>query len=738
MGVDIRAYRCYRQTFRMKPKTASYKSTMKTILQTEASECSLACLVMIARHFGYECDLTDVRRKFPLSLKGSNLSQLMQHASAMNLMGRPLRLELDEISELKLPCILHWNLNHFVVLKSVKKNYRGRLTYTVLDPAIGQRKISAEKMSESFTGIALELDPSSEFRAIKKSKRVSISELTGKIRGLRSAVVQVIILALALEIFAVATPLFNQFIIDEVVVAGDRELLKVLAVGFILLLITQNAIGLARSWFVMRWSMDISLQWSVRIFSHLLNLPVHYFEKRHLGDVLSRFESIGAIQSTLTGVFIGSLLDGIMAIIAIAMMFLYSQFLSLVVLFAVVIYAGLRWALYRPFREASEERLIMTGKESSHFLESLRAIMPIKLFGKEADRIARWMNLRLNVQNRDVRTQKLGIIFQIGNASIFGLQAIAVFYVGAQLVIDNIFTIGMLFAFTSYSATFTDRVAKLIDMGVGIKMLSLHAERLADIALEPREDDSIADTELHRIVPKIELRNVSFRYGDGEPWILRGVNLVIMPGENVALTGPSGSGKTTLCKILLGILHPTEGDVLVGGIAITQLGLANYRRLVGTVMQEDTLLSGSVAENISFYDHHQDMEHIIACAIHAAVHNEITSMPMGYQTLVGDMGSSLSGGQKQRILLARALYKRPRILSLDEATSHLDIDNEMKVTVALKSLGMTQIMVAHRPDTICTADRVLVLNQGLLVQGEKSRPAVDKYLYTVQDRREEH
>lgn len=689
---------------------------MKTILQTEASECSLACLLMIAKHFGYDSDLVEVRRRFCLSMKGANLAQLMRNASAMHLVGRPLRLEINEISELKLPCILHWNLNHFVVLKSFKQDFSGRMTYVVLDPAVGQRNIAFEEMSKCFTGIALELTPSPEFVEVKKARKISIHELTGKIHGLHGAIFQVIVLAIALEIFALATPLFNQFIIDEVIVAGDRELLKVLAIGFILLLITQNSIALARSWFVMRWSMDINLQWSARVFAHLLRLPVEYFEKRHLGDVLSRFGSINAIQSTLTSVFIGSVLDGVMAIIAFAMMFVYNSLLSLVVLCAVSLYGGLRWAFYRPFREASEERLIMEGKESSHFLESVRAVMPLKLFGREGDRIARWTNLKMNVQNRDVKTEKLGIIFQIGNASIFGMQNLAIFYMGAQLVIDNAFTVGMLFAFTSYSATFTSRIASLIDMYVSIQMLSIHAERLADIVLEPQERDATGDTDVSRVEPKIELRNVSFRYGDGEPWILQQVNLVVSPGESIALTGPSGSGKTTLCKVLLGILKPTVGEVLVGGIPITHLGLANYRRMVGTVMQEDTLLTGSIAENISFYDERQDMGRVIACAVSSAMHDEIAAMPMGYQTLVGDMGSSLSGGQKQRILLARALYKEPKILALDEATSHLDINNETKVNFALKSLGMTRIMVAHRPDTVRTADRVLILNKGHLFE----------------------
>ncbi|MFZ2998873.1 MAG: cysteine peptidase family C39 domain-containing protein, partial [Undibacterium umbellatum] len=263
---------------------------------------------MIASHFGFHTDLVELRRKFSVSLKGATLAQLMRHASALQLNSRPLRLELNEIDQLALPCILHWNLNHFVVLKAVRKDWHGKVTLVLLDPAVGERRVSLEEASSHFTGVALELTPSPSFKPKDEKKQVALRDLTGHIVGLRPAIVKVLALALALEIFAICSPLFNQFVIDEVIVSGDKELLVVMVFGFALLIITQNAIGLARSWFLMRWSMDISLQWSARVFAHLVRLPVSYFEKRHLGDVVSRFGSIGAIQSTLTSMFVESVL----------------------------------------------------------------------------------------------------------------------------------------------------------------------------------------------------------------------------------------------------------------------------------------------------------------------------------------------------------------------------------------------------------------------------------------------
>lgn len=689
---------------------------MKTVLQTETSECGLACLAMVANHFGSFTDLSDLRKRFSISLKGANLSQIMRHAESMNLAARPLRLDLEELGALQLPAILHWDLNHFVVLKKVKKSLRGVVTVTIVDPGVGERHLRLAEVSDHFTGVALELVPTPKFEQIDERKKISIKQLTGPVVGLRRALLQVFSLAIALEIFAIVAPLFNQYVIDEVIVGGDYELLQVLVAGFALLLVTQTAIGLARSWVLMRWSIDVGLQWSVRVFSHLTRLPVSYFEKRHLGDVLSRFGSIGAIQSTLTSLFVESALDGLMAILAFGMMLMYSPKLTLVVLIGVVLYAILRALFYQPLREASQERMILGAKESSNFVETIRAMVPLKLFGREAERRARWQNMKQDVVNRDVKTQKLGIIFKVLNTGIGGAQTLTVFYIGAGLVMSNSLTVGMLMAFTSYAGTFSGRMFALIDMVINFKMLGLHAERLSDIVMEEAEPEVGIETDVSRLKSSITLKDVKFRYADGEPWVLNGVDLHIPAGQSIALVGPSGCGKTTMCKIILGLLAPTEGEIYFDNVPIKQMGLQTYRQMVGTVMQDDVLLAGSILDNISFFDSKADPADAERCARLAAIHDEISAMPMGYQTLVGDMGSSLSGGQKQRVLLARALYKQPRILALDEATSHLDVANEQRVNLALSELALTKIMVAHRPETINSAERVVGLHHGKIVE----------------------
>ncbi len=700
---------------------------MRPILQAQAAECSIACLVMVADHHGLRMDLDDLRRRYATSLKGSNLAALAQQAESLGLQPRALQLELHELADLRRPCILHWGMNHAVVLKSVRRG-----SITILDPAVGERRVPMAEVAQQFTGVALELMPTAAFAPADERKRVELSQLTGRVTGLWRSLGQIFIVALALQAFALAAPLFNQLVVDEVLTSGDQELLVVLALGFALLAVVQTLLGLARSWMLMVLGQSVALQWSGNVFRHLIRLPASFFEARHLGDITSRFGSIGAMQGTLTTAAVSAILDGLMGCAALVMMFLYAPPLAWLTIGAVLLYALVRWLGYRPFRDAAAERLVLAAKESTHFLETLRAVQPLKLFGRETERAVRWQNLLVDVENRDVRTAKMDIAFGTLNTAISTLLSIATFYIGARMVMAGMnpaalggagaavgaMSIGMLFAFTSYQGQFMGRVMALIDYGVALKMLSLHSERLGDIVLtEPERDGAGSDhpmpaNELAHLQPSIELKNVSFRYGEGERWVLKGLNLKIEAGESVAIVGASGCGKSTLLKVLLGLAQPQEGEVLYGGVPMRSLGMANVRRKIGTVTQDDVLLTDSLLDNITFFDLAPNETRAHACAQLAQVHEEIGTMPMGYQTLVGDLGSGLSGGQKQRVLLARALYKLPKVLALDEATSHLDMANERAVTAALARLQLTRIVIAHRPETIAGAKRVVQLHGG--------------------------
>ena len=690
---------------------------LPVILQTEAAECGLACIAMVAAHHGLNSDLPTLRQRFPMSLKGSTMADLVRLAGHLQLNSRALRAEMAHLPDLVLPCILHWDLNHFVVLKEVSRGVA-----VIHDPARGVRRLSLAEVSKHFTGVVLELTPQAEFRPHTERQTVTLRQLLGRVSGLRRSLLQIFALALALEAFLLLAPFFMQWVVDSVLVGLDRDLLVTLGIGFGLLVLIQVATGAIRSWAVLHLSTTLNLQWLANVFAHLMRLPVAWFEKRHTGDVMSRFGAVQKIQQTLTTSFIEAVLDGLLVVVTLAMMLVYSGLLAAIAVGAVAVYAVLRWAFFRPLRDATEESIIFEAKRASHFLESLRGVQSIKLFNRQEDRQARFMNLVVDAMNANIATRRLDLMFSVGHKLVFGLERIAIVWVGALLVMDHRFSVGMLFAFIAYKEQFATRVSALIDKLVEVKMLKLQGERLADIVLTPPEPQAEFLPRSNELPVSLELRGVHFAYAESEPQVLRGLSLQIEPGESVAIVGPSGCGKTTLLKLMLGVHPPQSGEVRVGGVPLARLGMRAWRDMIGTVMQDDQLFAGSITDNISFFDPQADAAWVAECARIAAVAGDIEAMPMGFHTLIGDMGGSISGGQRQRILLARALYKRPKILFLDEATSALDVEREREVNLAIRQLELTRIIVAHRPETIASAGRVIVLHDGKVSQDLRSMP----------------
>ncbi|OLH47772.1 ABC transporter [Xanthomonas oryzae pv. oryzae] len=689
---------------------------MKAIVQAEASECGLASLAMVASAHGMQLDLPELRRRFHLSLKGIRLNQLIEIAQTLGFSTRPLRLEMEHLGQVALPCILHWDLNHFVVLAKV-----GKSKATIFDPAIGERRLSLSEVSQHFTGVALELTPTAEFKQHKAAPSISARQLTGPIRGLWSALSQIALLSMALQIFVILAPFYTQWVVDQVLVSADRDLLVVLGLGFGLALLLQVGIGLLRGWSVVSLSSRLGLQWMGNVFAHLLKLPLDFFEKRHLGDVTSRMSSVQTIQHTLTTSFVEAMIDGVMAMVTLVLMLVYSWKLALVTLLAVALYLGIRAIAYRPMRDRTEQQLVAAAKQQTHLLESLRGMQSLKVAGEESVRRSTYENLLNDTVNQDVKLARMSLGFNTASQLVFGLERIAVIWIGARLALDNVFSVGMLVAYLSYKDQFATRVSGLIDKWIEFRMLRLHGERLADIVLTPPEEHHALPHALPPTEPRIEVEGLSFRYADGEPWVVKDCCFTIAPGESVAIIGGSGCGKTTLVKLLLGLLTPSEGTIRIGGHDLHKLGPRTVRAMIGVVMQDDQLFAGSIADNIGFFDTDFELERIEAAAQLAAVHEDIAAMPMGYHSLIGDMGSSLSGGQRQRIILARALYRQPKLLFLDEATSHLDVTRERLVNEAVRHLQLTKVIVAHRPETIASADRILVMAHGRIVQEVKSQ-----------------
>jgi ATP-binding cassette subfamily B protein RaxB len=690
---------------RMQDAAAIIRRGTPFVRQTEVAECGLACLAMVAGRHGHRVDLPALRQRHNLPLRGTTLRDLMRVASSMRLATRALRAEPSHLRRLQLPCILHWEHNHFVVL--TRANRRHMLIH---DPAVGRRSVPVQEVEKRFTGVVLEAWPTEGFERKTERARVRIWDVLSRNRGFTAAATQVLTMSLALEAINIAIPIGFQLVLDDVVVSDDRDLLTVIALAVGLLIVFRGLVEFVRGWGMMAAGSRLALQWKMSLFRYLLLLPLSFFERRHTGDIASRFLSIDRIQQTLNTASISPVVDGATSFVLVGMMWLYDPWLALLALATTTIYAGMRSFAYRLYHRANEEAVVYAASENSHFLETLRGIASIKALAIGDRRQGIWNNYLVDRVGAELRVAKLDLIFSVAAPVLFGLDRVVMIFFGARAVIDGILSIGMLVAFLTYKDQFSQRVGKLLDSLVRLGILTVHGERIADIALaEPERGDSGDISVATVISPKAGLsaRGLSFRYSDNEPRVIAEFDLDVAPGECVAIAGPSGAGKTTLLKILAGLLRPTAGTVLIDDVPLEAIGLEAYRAQIGCVLQDDRLFAGSIAENIAGFCPSPDPDQIQLVATLAAIHEEILRMPMGYQTLVGDMGSSLSGGQMQRVVLARALYRGPRILLLDEATSHLDEENEQVINEAIRRLPVSRVIVAHRRSTLDMADRIV-------------------------------
>ncbi|TWB44526.1 peptidase domain-containing ABC transporter [Nitrospirillum pindoramense] len=704
-----------------------HRPLIDPVLQSEAAECGLACLVMVVGYHGHRVTLSELRRRHAVSLKGTTLKTLIAIADTMGFTGRPLRLDLDDLSKLKRPCILHWDLTHYVVLSRVSSRW-----VEVQDPASGLQRLSLAEVSKHFTGVALELTPAANFQKRTTVERVRLADLWSKAAGFIPSLIQILALSALLELFGLVSPLVNQMIVDNAIAKGDLDLLNIIVIGAGLLLLIQAGTTLLRGYVQMHFGTLLTFQMRGNLLRHALRLPVPWFEKRRLGDIVSRFNSLQPVQDLLTGGVISVALDGVMAIITLAVMFVYSPLLAGVVFTSLTLFVSVRLGTFPWLRRLTNEGIQYQAKVDSILLETIRGARTFRLFGRERERHAVWQNAYAESVNNNIRTQKIGMHGAAGLSILSGAETLLVFYLGAQAVIAGDMTLGMLLAFQSYRGQFGTATQSLVTQYFKFRMLGLHLERLAD-AIHQDPEAGLAHEMGERgraLSGSLAVRGLSFRYAEHEPWVLRDVDLTIRPGEFIAFVGPSGGGKSTLLKLLMGLYPPTEGDILVDNLPLSTVGLRSYREHIGVVMQDDQLFAGTIADNIAFFDPEMDLERVEEVAKLAALHDEITRMPMGYMTLVGDLGSTLSGGQRQRVLLARAMYRQPTFLFLDEGTANLDMLAERKVMRAFADLSITRVVVAHRSTAIMGAHRIFAVEGGRIQEVSAPAAAATKAVQT--------
>lgn len=680
-----------------------WQRRVPVIHQTETAECGLACLAMICGHFGKNIDLIYLRRKFNLSARGATLAGINGIAEQLGMATRALSLELDELRVLKTPCILHWDFSHFVVLVSVKRN-----RYVLHDPARGIRYISREEMSRYFTGVALEVWPGSEFQSETLQTRISLRSLINSIYGIKRTLAKIFCLSVVIEAINLLMPVGTQLVMDHAIPAGDRGLLTLISAALMFFILLKAATSTLRAWSSLVMSTLINVQWQSGLFDHLLRLPLAFFERRKLGDIQSRFDSLDTLRATFTTSVIGFIMDSIMVVGVCVMMLLYGGYLTWIVLCFTTIYIFIRLVTYGNYRQISEECLVREARAASYFMETLYGIATVKIQGMVGIRGAHWLNMKIDAINSGTKLTRMDLLFGGINTFVTACDQIVILWLGAGLVIDNQMTIGMFVAFSSFRGQFSERVASLTSFLLQLRIMSLHNERIADIALHEKEEKKPEIEIVADMGPiSLETNGLSYRYDSQSAPIFSALSLSVAPGESVAITGASGAGKTTLMKVLCGLFEPDSGRVLINGIDIRQIGINNYHRMIACVMQDDRLFSGSIRENICGFAEEMDEEWMVECARASHIHDVIMNMPMGYETLIGELGEGLSGGQKQRIFIARALYRKPGILFMDEATSALDSESEHFVNVAIKNMNITRVIIAHRETTLRTVDRVI-------------------------------
>lgn len=678
------------------------------ILAVEAAECGLACLGMVAGHHGARLGLTELRQRYALSLNGATIRDLLRIADELGLHARAVQLDLGDLQHLTTPAILHWNFDHFVVLVKVRRDYA-----VIHDPALGIVRVQAGELSLRFTGVAIELAPTTSFRRREPLPGLKISDLWSSLDGFQTAFGQLVLMSIALQLIVFAAPFYIQLVIDQVIYKADLDLLLVLALAFGALAVMQASMEAVRGWTGQVVGHQMGFQVRGNVVRHLMRLPASFFEKRHVGDITSRVGATSEIAEILSEGLIATIIDVAVALAALWILFIYDTQLAALVVVALLLNLLVAACVFPSIRRQTMEKMAAAAREQTHLMESVRAATTIKIMGGEADREHKWRNLLVEAMNPSIRISKYQAILQSARTLIFGLVTVVIIYLAAQKVIEGAgFSAGMLFAFLAYRQIYEDRVGSIIEQSIRFRLLRVNLDRLSDILAEPAEITGIAS--MPQGDGAIALKGVGFRYGEGDPLILDNLDLEVRPGEYLGIVGPSGRGKTTLLKVLLGIQVPIEGEVWLNGALASPAGWRAWRGLVGVVAQDDRLLSGTIAENIGFFDPALDMVRVHEVAHMARISDDISRMPLGYLSKIGDMGAALSGGQKQRLLLARALYRRPKVLILDEGTANLDSATEEALADLIAELPITRIVVAHRPALLLRAHRVLTLTGGLL------------------------
>ncbi|WP_198432194.1 peptidase domain-containing ABC transporter [Pseudomonas tolaasii] len=575
------------------------RKTLPVITQSEMGECGLACIAMISGYWQGGPGLEELRIRHAVSHKGTSLGTLIGVAREYGLVPRPLRVQLDHLRHLKLPCILHWNFNHFVVLREITKNHA-----RIHDPAIGARKIALSELSNHFTGVALELTPDSANEKILPA--LPSLRLPNKHTTLRQfthykTVIPLLAWGAMYQATSLLIPYQIQVTLDTHAVSSQVQFLKQVAVGFFFIALLSFLLALLRSWKISASFAALNREWLTRMFEHLLTLPTTWFDKRTLGSISSHFSSAQHLQKGLSRIFVDYLIDGTLSVLLGLILMAYNPAFTVVCLCNLGLYLLARLFFQPKLKQAMSAQVMHTARQQSLFLESARGISAIKLHQRYQERLTRWLNALSCQQRADLELSSYASSLHALAMLLSNIDRIIIVWLGAVAVAQDSLTVGMLFAFIAYREQFASRAYSFIDKKFELHNLVVHDENISQIHSTPAEN--LTGNSANTTIPvslDLELSDISFHYGNNEKNIISHLQLIIPQGQCVAITGVSGTGKSTLLKLLSGLLQPTSGSIKLGNTPITEMGLARYRSLLGVVFQDDHLFIGSIGDNISF------------------------------------------------------------------------------------------------------------------------------------------
>lgn len=545
-------------------------------------------------------------------------------------------------------------------------------------------------------------------------RRTRVRDIWPKMNGTRRSLGYVLLLSALLQVFVFLSPLQMQLVIDQSITAGDRRILEIVAISFLVIHVVQSLTEFIRSRLQILLAQAMSLEVTTRTVQHLSTLPIPFFEGRSIGDIASRAGASRTVQDIVVRILLSAGLDGLMAITALAVMLSYSVVLTLVVLLGLSIVTAIQLSVFPIQRRLAKREIEARATEQTRFLENLRSMTTIRINGLEGRRGEAWAHALYGSANAGIESSNVNARLQLFRTVVNGAQSVAVIYLGAQAVISGAgLTLGMLVAYLAYRGVFVERFNTLLGHLTQVRFIGLHLDRVSDILEQPRGHTAVAACDQDRPRGDLAVRDLSFAYPGGPP-VLSGLNLTVPEGAFVAIEGTSGGGKSTLLKLILGVYSPDIGEISIGGHTMTGPDWPSWRSRVGVVGIDDRLFAGSIAENITLFSPDPNEPLMRKVADQAGIDREISLMPEGYQTEIGELAESISAGQRQRLLLARALYRQPDVLILDEGTANLDEENERSITALVRGLPMTRLVVAHRPALLEAADIVYRLDNGRL------------------------